>query len=423
MKLQIPQNDAATSKSVRKRLSINHLPVELLRIIFEDLDVSDLVGVAELHPYIQIVTECFLRDKLYYKMIVINKNGLGILRDGKLENISSIKMLFQSLKMFGHLMTLLTIDYARLGDKSIMEWNCEEINAQINKFLGDSLTELIVFNYFKNISFNNLVHFPKVEKLVFSRGLMSSYSRNLNEIFPTLRTLKFSRIQDIIPAAINHHFPFLVEVESFLLDNIPNELKDLLRLNPQILKFTIRQCRWEFLEILSHTLPNLQSLDVYYLLGYDSKLEPVQFPKLNSFSLFRSIDFPSELDRGLPLVFGNLRIFKNFDSTYDENLMNVMLQNKNLKFVIFYQPIKNLQSIAQELPYLEQFWTEYLVCTVHSVNDVVRFLETAQNLKLLRLVKCEPEIQGVLFNQIEDEWDMIEQDTPEHIIFVRRESL
>lgn len=419
--MQIPQNDVAASNSVQRRTSISDLPVELLLIIFDDFDFFELSSVASLHPYTQMVAGSMLKEKFDNKMCMISRKGLGILNDKSvLDHIGDMDVMFSTLKLFGHLMTNLTIDY-----ESFTEWESGLINARISRYLGNSLLDFIVTNN-KNeeIIFKHLTGpFKKVECLGFALGKVTSFEKDLNNVFPAVRSLYFSRIQDILPAAINHHYPNLIEVEEFANESETSHLAELFLLNPQILRIAIQKCDWNFLEIISDVLPNLEHLQIVYLIGnrIGSQMDVVHLPSVKYFVLSRMRGFPYRIKNGLPLVFGNLETL--YDSTLDDHLECIMLQNKNLKEVILHRSIKYymMKQIAQEIPYLEVFSTDLIIGSIHFVDDVVRFTETAKNLKRLNLRRCKPELQSVIFEKIQHDWEMVEEKEEEHVTFVRRQ--
>lgn len=388
-------------------------------MIYNDFDLSDLSAIARLHPVNRRVAEIKFNDLIGDKILLINRIGLNIAYNSTFSmNIGDMDAMYSALKSFGHLFTNLTINYDSFG-----EWESGKINARLSKYLGNWLVE-ITLKRFHDAHFKHLTGtFTRVENIHFEECYFRTLITNLPTTFPAVRKFQFETYQngESLQGFINHHFPCLDEINEIKYGNFAEKLETALKLNPQIRKLTIQSVYWQFLKLISETMPQLKQLKVHTL--WHSKADGnIHFKQLKSFDLSHTRDFPDDLKQ-LPISFGD-DVEEINDWTRENYLLNVILQNKQLKKVGINGPVRihervPFKQIAQQLPNLEEFrvgefWG--------NAEDVVQFIEMAKNLKKFELRHCEPRYHNAVSELIQSEWEMFNGSYSRNAIFIRRQS-
>lgn len=398
----------------RKRTTIIDLPVELLLTIFERFNLAHLNGLAKIHPYTQHVASRVFKVKFAAEEYSINKDGLFLRRnqETRMIEIGDKDVMYLALKMFGHLISNLTIDYYLLD-----EWESGIINGRISKYLGNSLTELTITNYLKRGAHLKymLGPFKKVETVYFQSCSLGRHQGNLSRIFPALQKLHFTNVDMVFQSAIGHHFPHLCEFKessSIRYDRIDN----LIKLNPQLLTLIVDKMNWNCLKVISDTYQNLEHFELQELLGNEFKDDELHFNHMKTFKLVKMNGFPYEME--LPFVFGN-DIVDIFDWTTDKNRIEYILRSKSVKTLnIGSLGKKDLQRIAEELPNLEEF-TVFYVDSNDAVNTVVSFIETAKQLKKITIMQCDQPFFMAIHKKIQYNWKMIQHEKPKEVTFIQ----
>lgn len=395
-------------------MTLNDIPVELLLIIYEHIDLAGLNSIAQLNSFHRCTASTVFNDKFGKKLFQIKSNHLNIKDETNyfIETIGNMNTMYLTLKVFGHLIGKLSIDY-----ESFSEWESEQINGSITKYIIHSLREIELncFNDAKLIRLNG--PFEMVKKVGMHRGYMQSNLTDLSKIFPAIESIQFMDIQNIKPSIYVHHFPHLLEMNyEYSYNSDPNTMERLFRLNPQLRKLIIDHGDCNFLNTINELLPNIENLQLYKLCG-----DPltgggkIHFKNVKFFGISSMHDGHPNLRR-LPLVFDCL---EEISAKSNENLLlDVTVNNPNVKKAGFsYLEDDQLQWIPAKLPNLEEFWTQTSVLDV----QVIQFIETAKNLRKIQFWNCLGQFHQTIFERIKTEWEMIEGRFSHQVLFVRRQ--
>lgn len=415
--MQVSQSDSVESRTSRKHTTITDLPVELLLMIFDRFNLEDLNGVAKMHPYTHHVASSVFKQKFTGESHLINKDGLFVKRE---ENQSMMELgnrdvMYLAIKMFGHFISNLTIDYYLLG-----EWESGIINGRISKYLGNSLTELTITNYLQREAHLKYLGgpFKKVETVYFSKCSLGRHQQNLSRVFPVLRKLHFLKTNLISESTINHHFPYLIEFNELSSFSSYKKLDTFIQLNPQLRTLAIDKIDWSCFKLMSETQRNLEHFELQELWGDTfEKNEELHFNHLKTFKIIKMNRFSYDVD--LPLVFGN-DIVEIFDWTTDKNLIKYILRSKSLKKLnIGALGRKDLQRIAEEIEGLEEL-TLFYIDSNEAMDVVVRFIETAKQLKKITLMQCSQQFHNDIHEKIQNKWE-IKHEASFEITFIKQE--
>lgn len=344
-------------------------------------------------------------------MFTIKRNGIQIKNYNQYpENIGNMNVMYSTLKTFGHLITNLAINY-----ETFSEWECEKINGRISKFLSNSLTQ-ITLNHFNNDAAKNLIGpFNELINVTIHDSYITANVINMTNVFPAVRYFHFAGYQQVenIQMIINQHFPHLNEIKETMYDVNAANLKTLLQLNPQLNKLSIQKIGWKFLKMVTELLPQLAQLEIDSIRGLPlDDGDVIHFERLRTLKLsLISVDLVR-----LPLTFGDN--FKEIiDLTPNQCLLDIVLQNKNLKKVITRH--YGFERIIGQLPNLEEFHTGHSVYEADDVGKVIRFIKTTENLKKIELESCAPRSAANILERIKDKWQMINGRHYRHFIFIR----
>lgn len=423
--LQISQSNVASQNSRKNQTKITDLPLELLLMIYEDFDVTDLHSVARLHPVTRHAAEIKFRDLFRYAKFIISRSGLFINKNGtSAMNIGDMDAMYSILKSFGRFFTNLTLNY-----DSFSEWEAGRINARLSKHVTDSLVD-VSFTHFNETHFKHLTGpFSAVEVIKFNECYLLTAIANLSTIFPSVREIQSGIFQNIadLRGFFEHHFPNLQKIEESWRNSNKNDLGEVFGLNPQLRNLSLYDVNWEFLSAINNTLPQLEHLEIQELLGNYFKISSLHFEHMKSFKIWK-LKYASDRDR-FGIEFGD-----NLEEVHDhteEYVSKHFIFRKNLKKLYVSGKSDNFQEehflrIAELIPDLETFETEMYVYSERAADQVVEFIETAQNLKLLKLHNCRPQFQQLIKEKLGDEWEMIQDQREGHILqkvqFVRRPS-
>lgn len=212
--------------SPKKLTDINQFCLER---IFMYLDLEDLLNVADANKKLQTATIAPFDRKFASNPVKICVH-FGIPSD-EVIMIDNLRTSFQQLRIFGHMITELFLDFENNG--IAISDSYRHILSYVNKYCAESLHG-IRFNF--AYSFECITKpFPNV-KIVAIRGY-GFKMKCLQKYFPSLSILKLTLEDNIFPELIDH-FPHLHTLSLNTCYPLNNEHKDdfkkILRLNKQL---------------------------------------------------------------------------------------------------------------------------------------------------------------------------------------------
>lgn len=409
---------AKSTKSLKsnKSTTITDMPLELLLEIYEQFDLDDLTNVAKIHPQSQMAAEMIFKlknstGKFTIKSKQINKAKFKPNYDIPVE----FNKLLLTLKMFGHLITKLKINYNYFHGKQ-----SEMVNEHLSKYVADSLLE-IELKECNDADLKGLTgSFKNIETVRLRHGRLNSNSTNLSEIFNSVRSLDVRQMFALSPATIEHHYPQLHEMKmEFMLPVDSPHLERRLQLNTQLRSLYIFGCNWQALRMISDILPDLERFEF----TFDDKMEvqggDIHFENMKVFQMKLIQDLPESMHR-IPIVFGSLEEITSMEMSTDQ-WFDVIIRNKNLKKITAGRfNDQQLHRIAEDLSNLEEFYTEYDIESSGDIDAVVRFIKSGKQLKRATFSNSNEDICGAISERLPPDW-MFRRDE-ENLIFVRDNS-
>lgn len=380
--------------------TIVDLPIELLLMSFKDFDLGDLVKVACLHPQTHAAAEIAFKDKYQSFKIQIGESAYS-LRMPPLSVYKDTIILYSSdftldtVRLFGQLFSKLRVD-----DRFLLAQKKQQIYEFIGNYCASTL-EHIEFGYCEDSFFKYLQRpFKNIKSVKFSNANFTELPR-LNKIFPTVRQLVVGSVCSGHLNCFPYNFPQLTDlsIDTLFLRTQLN-VREMLRMNPQLKRVTVNLCNMELLRILSENVPMLEQLKID---GYTTEkvTMKVHFEHLKRFTSKRVYDYGSSGLREVPFVFTTLEEFQ-FPGSMDP-WMDVIVQNKALK-KINIQDIsgEQLVRLIEELPNLEEIMTWFNIA--RASDDIVHFLKGVKHLRKIGFRYLEPETRREFNDRFGADW-------------------
>lgn len=264
---------------------------------------------------------------------------------------TKLNFLLDILKVFGHLIETIKIDYFFF--KAV---NLERLNQVLNESNLTSLINIELGNC-KEDTFKSLPEAFKRAEFVSLKGIVNSDDINLKELCPVVRSLYINELRAVSPANIEHHFPNLelVHFESELTTDSSSFIRRL-QLNPQLRSLIIDTYNWQGLKRISELLPNLEKLTARYFRGEEQfGGDDIDFPNLKYFHLMH---VPESVAR-IPIMCTTL---EELYMDHVDRWFDVVAQNKNLWKIVTClndEQLEIFNRIAKDLPKLKHFGNKY----------------------------------------------------------------
>lgn len=416
------QSNGASIDIERNLTTFGDIPVEVLLLVYEHLNLTDLSGIAKINHLNQHIAEMVIKKRDIDHMFWINVEGIHVGKTifvdiyyNETFNQTIIDSMLNTLQMFGHLITRLTLDYTNIDVD-----NCERINEHLTKYASNSMDYLIIQEFSSFRIAGLWGPFKKVRSVRFESGNLNSNDINLNDVFPALQNIHFQS-KHVWYALMSHQLPNLksLNVQGEFFSNLSN-VEHRLKLNSQIEQFNVKRCNRNCLKMIEQSLPNIEHLYID-VLDSDSVFhgDKIHFENAQIFWVLDPWE-SHQLRNGIdcaPVVFGNLEEFVYLMDT--EKWIDVMLQNKRLRRIFLGKPTdKVFERIVTELPDLKILWTSYEVKSIDDVKKVVQFIEMAKNLKSFSIWLLDEIYVNEIHSRLHDQW-RLNDTNKQKIAFIR----
>lgn len=391
--------------------SLVDLPLELLLIIYENFDLVKLTNVAATHPINSAAAEILYRQK--YGKLPIRISGRSMYNTSYVISETNTIILYNFnltlavLKIFGHLISSLLIDYESYNEQQRIE-----INQFINKNCAETLSSFEI-GYCSDNEFASLPGpFINVKSVRLKHGILKTDNVRFDEIFPSVRRLDMGSMLYKNLSGFEYTFAHLehLEIGSFEAVHTSKWAK-IFEMNSHIRSVSIYKCNLHFLKFLNEKIKKLESLEISIfdnVFNHDG--DDIQLDDLKNFMIVEA-EFPNQLRRK-PLVMPNLEEF-----TYPKNLgfekigkwFDVLIQSKHLKKLAVGEcNYEQLMRIANELQELEDITTWY--DSDNLAEDVISFIETGKSLRRVEFKHVGYTTQLVVKQQLGSEWEVTVQN-------------
>lgn len=389
------------------------LNVDVLYIIFEHLDIADLLTVFKANltnTHSSVAMNTFRRTYRDYNIILMRAypddefHNDELYQDEAHLNQIKIYKFPAALNLLQHFGCM--IHKIEIQNQCIEANDSAVISRFINEYTRDSLTHLKL-GYIKFDTFEYLRGpFPNVVNLsiTFDSEPIKTQVNKLNDIFPNIRLLELSLHSDIDYSFIDCKFPRL---ERLILDVQSTAWKrayrfiSLMKQNPQIRSAEIERFPPDAVKYLDKLLPNVDTLTLYI---FNDNNETVHFSHVKHFTLYtenrrfiENLSF-SHLEslaiEYIPVLFDTwMRFFEKHND----------LQRLNLREV-FLRPNIHLPEFTAGLNDIVEVNMQY---TTHDrIKDIIQFVRSHEKMMKFQCTDygfTQDELE-TLRNCLEKEW-------------------
>lgn len=268
------------------KLRFTELISDILHLIFDQLDLWDLVNCAEASPKLSIFTSDALRRKFKNYSLNIVTAGLngdifgpnGFRHQSNSKNIDAFK--FETIqylvKHLGAFMSKITIENVLIHSNE-----SARINRLVNEYCSDTLTHLGLNGIYANTLEQFTAPFNEVEELVVTVTEKQMISKTMppTQLFPKLRRLTanlYTRNGNDY-SFIDCHFPHLTHLSLLVSDfqvQHKDQIEGVLRRNSHIESIELKRFPEAYFKVINHWLPNAKHLT---LTQCDIRNETVHF--------------------------------------------------------------------------------------------------------------------------------------------------
>lgn len=385
--------------------------MELLLIIYEQLDLNSLAALGKTHPYNKFVTKIIFQNEYNGELSV---NGSTIFDKTDSNNTSELDGLLNTLEVFGPLITKLNLNFYNIHYN---ENNFERLNEHINRYLADSLIEIQI-DYFEDKHLKGLTGLKKVENVRLAHGEINT---NLNDIFPAMRRLDPQFMPQTLDVTFEYTFPHLEELTmEFMSWTSSKKFERRIRLNPQLKMLNVWVCAWSTLKMINDLLPRLER---FYVTGFDNwstVYDEIHFDKLKAFGVRAVQGFPRDMTK-VPIVFGNLEEIECNEEGH--KCFDIIVANEKLRKIECGQLEQDqLQQIVEKMTHLEVFHTWHPVPNeLSAIDSFSRIVELGERLKEVKAWKRLDDFQEFSicdkFYERLNDWTCVEENT--HFVLSR----
>lgn len=359
-----------------------------------------LPNIAVTHPNNYAAAEILYREKYGKVRIMISGRRINDIVYHNIETntfgLYDFNLTLTVLKLFGHLIPSLRIDYENYTDLER-----EQINQYINRYCAETVTNIEI-GYCRGNEFANLTGpFKNTKNVYLKFGILNTRNVRFNEIFPNVSHLNLGGILYSDSCCFEHNFTQLEHLDINLFQRANHsKLAKILEINSHIRSISIYRCDVDFLKMINEKVPQLESLNILF---FDDNYEG----EVVHLKDLKKLTFESEhkFDR-IPLRLESLEEFRNpgsFDSWFE-----IIIQNKHMKkLTISYLNYEQLMRIANELQELEEITTWY--SSDNLPEEVVEFMETGKNLKRVLFSETNYATQRAVKQRFGDEWEVAVQ--------------
>lgn len=325
------------TKENHSKAHIHDLDMDCLMLIFEELEIVELLAIAEASPVLSYAAaEIYRRNfsKKSVRFVTPYNEASDIRISDQIINIRNLVTAVRIVKHFGHLISHLEITQygrnCRGGDKLM-------INNLINYYCSESLTQLTLD--INEADFFDCMNKPfiNIKDLSIEGDFKSLNSKSFqfNELFPAIKSLnlrspsildtscidrKFHHLQKLSVSRVNHKYSkHLAE----------DDIKKLILKNPQIQNLTLEYESRSYLRFISENLLQLETLKLAF---YDelksNDKEEIRFENVKYFEMENCFDISAPKN----VTMNKLEEFKTGTySTSGYAWMDLIEKSANLK--------------------------------------------------------------------------------------------
>lgn len=390
-----------------ENLILTDLNIDCIEKIFDNLELGDLVNIADANKCLKMCAEMIFVRNYGNKCIMLDLEPNSLLPSISMQKewtkISDLKTCLQTMRCFGHLITNLHVKDYHSNDGKIPQiiWLLNYITEYCRKNVIE-----ITFEKFSDVTLSEIqMEFLKLKTLHFRYCNIEQNLGNFNQIFPEVNKLEltWTNVSDI--------YDNIVNLESLDI-NIPitigelekNWIKKIIKSNKRMIKCKL-YFRWDiqFLIEISKYLNYVENLEIGPLYSNSTELNRnvIHLDGVKKFKLHTN-----GMDPDPNIIF-------SFNGIEDYTLETICWWNeKNIQLINKYSNITKLiiisanqifpaiisQNIAiklsKTLTFLREIVIYYKQFTVNEIMFFLNYFDLLQKISF-DLTKCE-EFDGLM---------------------------
>lgn len=366
---------------VARKMQFVDLTVDVLHLIYDELNLEDIMNMKETNKQLASFTDEFFCHKWLHCRIAFSLNGDKYKVFDTYIEINDNQFIWTFLKHFGELIHRLHFDYQK----------SREILPHMTKPLENVETFIcfIDVNYeteFNVIPLNQLV--PNVRKMILNLEYENDYS------------------------FLDCKLPHLKDLDITVRDEFWNQtdaIDRLIKKNLQIQKISMTNLPNDYVKFISELLPDLEDL---FLSKFDIGNDSIRFENVQRFSLFRSN--PNSI---INLSFPRLEyLWFRYYSTECFNLLTTFFRDHGHLIELYigdFRAFNSLTELTADLPNLTVLGlkSDFKRNTIVDIDEIARFVEQHQKLTKIELSFYKNLEINLLRNRFENEWNIDYDDS------------
>lgn len=419
---------------MNNRTRIMDLNMDVQLLILENLNLTDLLSIAQTNQHLSSLAVDVFRRKFSSKTVMIhdpNFNKTDDNLDGNVIYIENIGTISKMLKYFGAYMTHINAAYGHnvTRVKSIVPL-LDRINSWINLYCSENLIHFQIDSFYDDLSLSKINKpFKRVENITIRGRLkeLSGSSLNFNELFPALRRLYLPFLNVHNKNSLLGHFPHLehIEISTFAYTD-PLRLTEasvefILRKNPQIRSIKLSSSSVSFLKILNDLCPNLEwlELDHFKTDSETKESSEIVFKNVRTFKVYSTYNVPKNVKFTKLIQFHTDGYLTLSLSEWGQRLLE---KNKQLKKLYLDRGCVGTEVL--EIPALSQIFEISLTfCARVDDESIIRFINNNQQMEKFHIIFQERtgNLSKILRRECENAEKWIITDRVHDILIERRE--
>lgn len=393
-------DDDCVNKKLKKHQKSTKLNADILYLIFEELDIPDLLKISEIiESFASIAVHVFRRQYKHHEVAIVfgRKVQLPIHLSDTRILINEIDASIPLLRQFGSVIQRLSI-VDRSSRFSIEMDHMKILMDAINDHCTTSLIALDLKNIDENV-LEQLTNLTNVEKFSCRIDSIAQATPPLNQMFPKLNELALTVMLGDNCSFIDCELPYLkmLFVRSWT-GQCQSHFEGLIRKNPQIEEIDVPFLSPDLLNSINNLLPNLKKLTIEILEMGNNVIH------LNSVKSFNVATFDS-LEA---ITFSHLkefRVFYKFERL--EDLIHFLQKNMQLErlTLLGYANVRDSATLFErlelELPNLIEITINEIK---HSINMIVNFIQNHTKLQRFYIIPFASSEAGIFAKILGNEW-------------------
>lgn len=406
-------------KNIAKKTTFIDLNGDVLHLIFQNLEFSDLYNIVEVVPeFAYFAGRTLHRDREIYIRNSYDTDGGRVCFDseGKGLEIINFEVAMNTFVYFGNFLY-----HLRFEDHKFRDNESETILQSVNEYASESL---ITF-HLNSDKYNTLAQFTKPFSSVedFTCEIFKKQTgsiKPIEELFPKLKRFTLSIGPNMDYTIFHIKLPYLEHLKIEVIDMQygwmnAKIIDGILRENSHIKSVDLKGFPYDYIKSIANLLPNLQNLTLHQLYMF----EPVHFENVKHFVLY-GYDTKYLIDK---LTFACLETLVVKGRLYEANEWMTFFGNhqniSTLEFEVYwFDDLDRIEGLHNLVDLTLNFVNSFK--NVEIVSEIIGKHESLTRLTIGGRYKPYKEFVSNLQSQFDKEWNVTLTKDENTIIMEKR---